>query len=657
MSLTDTAAERAVISGCVHDSNAFLDVDYLLQPTSFTDETNQTLWHCIKSIRAENIDAVIDFTLIRSKAKELGLEHIVEDPNEISHIKRLIEFSVEPSNIRRFASIIRKLEVARLLHNQLEEAQSEILQIKGNESIDSIMALAENRIFDFTSLITNGSEEGLTHIKDGALEYFEYLLENERDIVGISSGYPLWDSYLGGFRRKAVSIVGARTGVGKCLGKNTPVQMYDGSVKYVQDIVVGDVLIGPDAQPRQVLSTTQGYGPLYEIKLVKGNSSYIVNEDHVLSLKRSAIKHADTYPPVNMSVKEYLKRSQAIFFRNTHRGWKSKIHFGGKKPKFKFSFKVKFDISYYGEGEYYGFQLDKDHLFLLEDGIVTHNSMLADNISLHVAGKLQIPILYLDTEMGKDGHWHRLWANLSDVPSKEIENGKFGRNEVKKNKVRSSIEYINNIPYHYVDISGKPFEETLSYVRRWLIKEVGYDENGKINDCLVIYDYLKMMSATGLSAEMKEFQILGFQMTGLHNFAVKFDIPILSFVQLNRDGIDKESTDTVSQSDRIVWLASNLSIYKPKSDDEMSASANEGNRKMVVVKNRYGSINNHNEYINMIFDGTVSRIKEGRLSSQVPVPLKKKQEFEVEDDGEPTDFKSNNKKMRSKTQYSNRTMY
>lgn len=61
-------------------------------------------------------------------------------------------------------------------------------------------------------------------------------------------------------------------GYGKCLGKDTPVLMYDGTVKKVQDIKRGDVLMGDDSTPRNVLSTIQGQSKLHRITPVKGDS-------------------------------------------------------------------------------------------------------------------------------------------------------------------------------------------------------------------------------------------------------------------------------------------------------------------------------------------------------------------------------------------------
>ena len=91
------------------------------------------------------------------------------------------------------------------------------------------------------------------------------------------------------------------------------------------------------------------------------------------------------------------------------------------------------------------------------------------------------------------------------------------------------------------------------------------------------------MGSEGISSSMQEYQVLGFQITQLHNFMVKYDVPCLSFVQLNRDGITKESTDVVSGSDRLIWLCTSFSIFKMKSEEEIAEDKIEKrkNRKLV----------------------------------------------------------------------------
>ena len=72
-------------------------------------------------------------------------------------------------------------------------------------------------------------------------------------------------------------------GRGKCLGKNTPILMYDGTIKMVQDIAVGDVIMGDDSKPRNILSLARGREMMYKISY--HDNEYIVNESHILSLK------------------------------------------------------------------------------------------------------------------------------------------------------------------------------------------------------------------------------------------------------------------------------------------------------------------------------------------------------------------------------------
>lgn len=76
------------------------------------------------------------------------------------------------------------------------------------------------------------------------------------------------------------------TGSGKCHAKDTPILMYDGSIKMVQDVVVGDLLMGDDSTPRRVLSLASGEDEMYDIIPTKGEK-YTVNSEHILCLKHT----------------------------------------------------------------------------------------------------------------------------------------------------------------------------------------------------------------------------------------------------------------------------------------------------------------------------------------------------------------------------------
>jgi len=78
-------------------------------------------------------------------------------------------------------------------------------------------------------------------------------------------------------------IITGLPGSGKCLALNTPLIMYDGSIKLVQDVKVGDLLMGDDSSARTVLNLGRGRDIMYKITNQK-NESYTVNSEHILSL-------------------------------------------------------------------------------------------------------------------------------------------------------------------------------------------------------------------------------------------------------------------------------------------------------------------------------------------------------------------------------------
>lgn len=91
------------------------------------------------------------------------------------------------------------------------------------------------------------------------------------------------------------TIITGPPGTGKCLKINTPVLMYNGSIKMVQDITSQDLLMGDDNTPRTVLSTCQGTETMYEIQQSYGDN-YTVNESHILSLKLSKSPQIEYIP-------------------------------------------------------------------------------------------------------------------------------------------------------------------------------------------------------------------------------------------------------------------------------------------------------------------------------------------------------------------------
>ncbi|MBL7487026.1 DEAD/DEAH box helicase family protein [Frankia sp. AgW1.1] len=73
------------------------------------------------------------------------------------------------------------------------------------------------------------------------------------------------------------------------------VMMFDGTVKSVETVNVGDLLMGPDSTPRVVRQLARGTGPMMEVRPVKGEP-WVVNDEHILTLVETNKRADSPYP-------------------------------------------------------------------------------------------------------------------------------------------------------------------------------------------------------------------------------------------------------------------------------------------------------------------------------------------------------------------------
>lgn len=235
-------------------------------------------------------------------------------------------------------------------------------------------------------------------------------------------------------------ILNISCGGGKCLARDTPIMMYDGTVKLVQDICIGECLMGDDGYTRCVQSTCHGVDDMFQVvPTCEGVSPYVINSVHILSL--IDIRSNKKY---DISVAEYLslKETDKHFFRgytysarfqeqnvigitdncqttqlldaarvsleqctlcasdnlddfmlqkrmeghlvqNTPDG----IYISTQVAKgYTYPFKIR-DV---GKGEYFGFEIDGNRRFVLGNCVVTHNTVIGLNIISKLKKKTMI---------------------------------------------------------------------------------------------------------------------------------------------------------------------------------------------------------------------------------------------------------------------------
>lgn len=141
-----------------------------------------------------------------------------------------------------------------------------------------------------------------------------------------------------------------------CFDKNTIIPMWDGINKFVNEITVGDTLIGDDFKPRKVLERFTGTDYMFQVDQEHGKS-YVVNSKHNLAL----VKENGSKWIIDIST--YMELSEEI---------KGSLY-GYKIVNDLDIIKSKLTITPYGSGRYYGFMLDGNNKFLFSDNTVLCN--------------------------------------------------------------------------------------------------------------------------------------------------------------------------------------------------------------------------------------------------------------------------------------------
>lgn len=167
---------------------------------------------------------------------------------------------------------------------------------KAKEGLDS-------SVDAFSKLMGKYKREGAVYEAPESLEDIDVTVSRLKNPI-LS-----FDRYLGGAPAYGkMTTFSALASCGKCLGKGTKVMMYDGTFKNVEDIKVGEQLMGIDSTPRNVLNTVVGSEQMYWIRQSNADD-YRVNESHILSLKKIT---QPTYKSSIVNGKRVVDRSQKL---------------------------------------------------------------------------------------------------------------------------------------------------------------------------------------------------------------------------------------------------------------------------------------------------------------------------------------------------------
>lgn len=309
--------EEAVLGAMMIDKEAIDTVIDILHPDVFYKEAHQTIYKAIYTL-FQNSQPIDLLTVSEQLKKDGNLDVAGGD----YYLIKLSQKVASSAHVEYHARIVLEKYIKRSLINISGRIEEEAF----DETTDVFDVLdgAEAKLFDISQGNLKKSSEDAQSLVAQAIKRIEEISKKE-GMSGVPSGFEKVDALTAGWQNSDLIVIAARPGMGKCLGKGTKVMMFDGTLKKVEDIQVGELLMGDDSTPRTVLSLARGREKMYWVHQNKG-ISYRVNESHILSLKRS--RNSSKFPKgsvLNIAIKDYLPKSDK--FKSNYKGYKSAIDF------------------------------------------------------------------------------------------------------------------------------------------------------------------------------------------------------------------------------------------------------------------------------------------------------------------------------------------
>jgi replicative DNA helicase len=171
--------------------------------------------------------------------------------------------------------------------------------------------------------------------------------------------------------------------------------------------------------------------------------------------------------------------------------------------------------------DYYGFEIDGNRLFLLEDMTVTHNTSFCLNIATNIALKSKLPVAIFSLEMSKEQITQRIVCSEAEISTYHFRVGNVPKELW--GGITDALGRLYNAPLYIDDSSSLTPIEIRAKVRR--LKA----EHKKVG--AVIIDYLQLMDLEKSENRVQEISKIT---RSLKRLAREMDVPVIALSQLSR---------------------------------------------------------------------------------------------------------------------------
>lgn len=201
-------AESAVLGAIFLDNDALVDAREYIEAEDFAIERNRIIFRAMIDLIDQN-QAVDTLTLVDYLETHQNLSLV----GGAAYLTELALNTPTSENVAYYAQIVKeKSDLRKIIQVSQRLANESYLQVK---SVDDILESAEQALMDVSE---NNRKQDIKKINDviyQVLDDIQYRFENDDEITGLSTGYPLLDKMTTGLHPDELIIIAARPAVGK----------------------------------------------------------------------------------------------------------------------------------------------------------------------------------------------------------------------------------------------------------------------------------------------------------------------------------------------------------------------------------------------------------------------------------------------------------
>ncbi|MEM0962191.1 MAG: replicative DNA helicase [Bacteroidota bacterium] len=312
-----TDVEQSVLGAMLIEREAIPKAIEILPADAFYEPRHQRIFEAVEALfeRGNPVDLITLTEELKRRGDYDGIGGY--------YLTELTTRVASAANVEYHARIIAEKSLLRKLITTMTGVVGQAFD-PTTDAFD-LLDNAEREIFQISESQLRKGAVDMNSVVHATMQHLESIHGREGGITGVPSGFTALDAMTGGWQPSDMIIIAARPSMGKCLGKGTRVMMHDGTLKAVEDIRVGDLLMGDDSTPRRVLSLARGQEEMYWVRQTYG-IDYRVNASHILSVKKSRRGGREPRGSVtDIEVRDYLDRSPK--WRNDHKGYKVAVDF------------------------------------------------------------------------------------------------------------------------------------------------------------------------------------------------------------------------------------------------------------------------------------------------------------------------------------------